>query len=210
MRCHPLGLIHDEGGAHEHVPATGQHQHEGPEGTAPARLGVEPHAEAPVVLLALLARGRVVLQHRYLAGEDLIREGDAHVAPKGGLAHGQSLLISQPLVHRGQGVGGEPRRDGVVVAIAGSEARRGQLRDHELREPGPGQSRPGFAGHGRAAGDKPGGLGGGDVLADSFRVKAQALGDKDLGPAGVPVLEDLDDVDHDERSPCQIGLLPSG
>ena len=97
-------------------------QDEGPERTAPPCLGVEPHAEAAVVLLAFLARCGVVLQHRHLAGEDLICEGDRDVAPQGGLAHGQALLVPEALVHRGQGVGGKARRDGRVVAVAGSEA----------------------------------------------------------------------------------------
>jgi hypothetical protein len=210
VRGHPLGLVHDRRGANEQVAAGRQHDHEGPQGAASPRLGVEPHPQPPVVHLALLPRWGVVLQQGHPFGLGLVGQGDGHIAAQGRLAGAEPVFVAQALVDGGQVVGGQAFLDGLVVGGALGEGGGAQLGDNQLGEPRPRVGGPLLGRDRRPAGDEARLLGRAHVLAHGLGVHPERVGDGELGPARVPVLEDLHDVDHNERPPYHLGSFRPG
>ncbi len=204
----PLGLVHLERGPHEHVPAERQHQHERPQRPPPSCLRVEHDPEAAVVDLTFLARRRILPADRHPRQQHLLSQGHVRVAPQRRLAHGQAGFIPEPLMDRGQRVRGQPGLDPVMQPVALGEPRRAQLRHQQLGEPLLRQRHPRFGRHRRAPRDEPGRLRRPDVLPDRLAVDPQALRHQQLRPTRVPVLQDLDNVDHGKRSPCHWLPLP--
>jgi hypothetical protein len=72
----------------------------------------------------------------------------------------------------------------------------------QLGKPPAHERRPLVPREGLSSGGESLGLGLGRVLADRASVHLEGSGHLGLGPAGVPVQQDLDDVDHRERPPC--------
>ena len=190
------------------MPTGGQDHHERPHPPSPSRRRIAPAAQVAVVDLRLLSRWRVVLAYRDRRTVGLLRQPGVDVAAEGGQAGPQALLVAQPLPHRRGGVGLQPGLDRLVEPSQLGERRATQLRVHQLGEPlahmgGPPLAAQRLTSQGLASRGDPGGLGGRYILADGLAVYAQAVGDLGLGPARMPVRQDLDDVDHGEGPPRQ-------
>src|SRR5207244_2340299 len=121
------------------------------------------------------------------------------------LAGTEAVLGAQALVDRGEVVGGQGLLDGLVMGGALGEGGGAQLGDDQLREPAPHVERPLLGGDRRAPGSEAGFLRRCHVLAQRLAVNPERLRHDELGPARVPVLEDLHDVDHFERPPYLLG-----
>ena len=92
-----------------------------------------------------------------------------------------------------------------LMAGALGEGGGAELGDDELRKPRTYVELPFLGGHRRTPGDEPGLLRRRHVLAQRLAVDPERLRHDELGPARVPVLEDLHDVDHSERPPYHLG-----
>ena len=169
-------------------------------------LRVEPAAQVAIVDLGLVAGLGRRAGHRTRSRVVSSRELRPAVAAEAREADRQAVLVTQSLMDGGHRVGLEHRGDQLAV---GRDARIGQAARpgvDQLREPVADQLRPVRRSKGWPAGHDAGRLGRGHVLAHRLDVQPQALRDDQLGPAGVPVLEHLHDIDHVERSPCQACL----
>ena len=139
-------------------------------------------------------------QHLDLRPARLLRHVRRHIPAEAGDAHRQPLLISQPLMDRG-------RRDPGLQLLADKLMMRPDRRPGHLPQPGIASS----GNHSRAnsahrssptgAPADAGRLRGRGVLPYRLTVHPQALRDLAVVPPRLPVDQDLDDVNHVERSP---------
>ncbi len=109
-------------------------------------------------------------------------------------------------MHRRRRVRLEHLLDAVVVGMDDRPGRAAVTGVDQLGEPALRQLRPLRTGQRWPARRQPGRHSRRHVLADRAPVHTQAGGHHRLLPAGMPVLQDLNDVDHFERSPCHQGL----
>jgi hypothetical protein len=210
VRRGPGARVEAQHRAHEHVARPGEDHDEGPHPAPAPRLRVVPAAEVAVVDLGLLAGlGRRAGHPHPLAG-GLVGELRPTVAAEAREAHPEAVLVAQPLMDRGDRVGLEHLRDALAMGRDERVREAAGPGVHEPGEPAPDQRRPARSVERGAAGCHPGVLGRGHVLAHRLDVQPEALRDDQLGPAGVPVLEHLHDIDHVERSPCHRDLAASG
>ena len=210
MGGHPGAGVEAQHRAHEHVPRAGQDHDEGPHPTHLPGGRVEPGPQVPVVDLGLLAGGHVGAQHRDPIPEGLVGELRSHEAAEAGNAHRQAVLVTQPLVHGRHRVGGEHLLDPLPLRVDHPEGQAPGLGVDQLGEPPPDQLGPLRPTQRRAAGGEPRLRGLGHVLAHRLGVDAQAGRHHRLRPAGMPVLQNFNDVDHFELPPCQVDLAPRG
>ena len=173
VRGHPRGLVHREHRPHEHVPGTGQHDHERPYPADPVGQRVQPPAQIAVVDLRLTRRYRRPKHgHRRPVA---VREDLGHIAAQAAVTDPHPVLVPQPLVHRGQRVRLQHRADELVFGLQQRPCRRAGPRVDQLREPHRDLRRPpGPVQHQPVPGTDALGLGRGHILADRLRVHPQA------------------------------------
>ena len=112
------------------------------------------------------------------------------------------MLVAQALVHGRGRVGLQHLFDLGAVGVDGGVGEAALAGVDQLGEPPVGELGPALHRQLLAAGHKALGLRLGRVLGDGAPVDPEAPGHLGLLPPGVPVHEDLDDVDHCETSPC--------
>jgi hypothetical protein len=208
MRGGPLGLVHAQRRADEHVPRARQHHHKRPHRASSPRPGIEPHPQPPVVDLRLRTGRRALTQHRDLPATGLLGQVGRHPAAHAGHRRPQTLLIDQALMDRRRAhphleLGG----DVVPMALDHRPAGLPQPGVDQLREPVDHQRAPVRLTHWWATRLHPGRPSRAGVLAQRLTVHAQAARELVLRPARIPVGQDLHDVDHFEGPPRQ-RLLP--
>jgi hypothetical protein len=193
----------------EQVPGPGEHHQEAPHPARVARERVGPATEIPVVDLGLLAGLPGWSRHPHPIPRRLVGELRPAVAAEARQAHRQPVLVAQTLVDGGDGVGLEHRLDQRAVGRDQGMGEAAGPGVDQLREPAADECRPLHPRQRWPTGRHPGRLRRSHVLAHGLRVKPQALRDDQLGPARVPVLEHLHDIDHVERSPRHRDLAAS-
>ena len=203
MALAPGLLVQPDHRPHEQVPRAGQHHHEGPHRDRLPGRRVQPAAQPPVIDLRLGARlRRPGPQYLHLRPAGLLRHVCRHIPAEAGDAHCQALLIPQPLMNRrDRDPGLELLTD---IAVMRLDRRPGHLPQpgiSQLREPLPDPGVPLRLAQRRPARYHPGGLRGRGILPYRLAVHAQRLRDLAVVPPRLPVDQDLDDVDHVERSP---------
>ena len=97
--------------------------------------------------------------------------------------------------------------DGRAVGVDHREGQAAGPGIDQLGEPAPGPLRPLSPRRRLPARAHARLLSGGDVLPHRLGIHPQARRHHRLRPAGVPVLQDLNDIDHFEASPCQVSVL---
>ncbi len=103
----------------------------------------------------------------------------------------------------------EHHPDPLTVLVDHPERQTARPGIHQLREPTSHQHRPLRPAQHRATRHQTSRLRRGDVLADRLRVHPQTRRDHRLRAPRVPVLQDLDHINHLERSPCHHTSLVS-
>ena len=206
VRGGPLGLVHDQGRAHEHVPRAAQHHHERPHRAPPPAARVEPHPQLPVVDLRLATGRHGVAQHRDLGPAGVLGQVGPHPPAQTRHARVQPALVGQTLVDRRRSharleLGG----DVVAVRFDPWPGHLPQPGIAQIREPARHQRAPVGLGHRRAARLDPRSPGRGGVLALGLAVHPQARRQLVLRPARIPVDQNLHNVDHFEGPPRHSG-----
>lgn len=202
MRLGPGVLVHVQQGSDEHVPRAGQHHHKRPDPVPFPGPRIDPPTHEPVVDLGFGARLHVVPQHGDLRLDRLIRQVFVHPAAEGRQRCLQLVLVTEPLVDRGDRGRRQQALDVVTVLVDLLPGQLVQPPRGELRKPVLDQLGPVPLAHrGPTRGDpsvfcRP------QVLPDRLAVQPQRGPDLALRPARVSVDVGLDDVDHGERSPC--------
>ena len=204
VRLDPGRLVHRKHRPDEHVPAHREDHHEHVQLAAAARHRVGPQGEISVIDLGFAARLDIGAPHRRVLGGDLVAELEPHVTPEAGHAHREPVLIAEALPHRRCLVRLEHRRDPVAMDVDVPEREAPRLRVEQFGEPAPNQLGPLGPAQRRAARNQAGRFGRGDVLADRPAVYPDTRRDHRLRSPGVPVLQNLYNVDHLERSPCHV------
>ena len=171
--------------------------------------GIVPTAQEPVVDLRLLARRRVVAQHPHRFAGDLLLEAAGDVTPQRRLRGRKSVVVTQALVDGRDLHLAEPALDELVMRFDLRPGALAERRVDELGEPPLDEACPLLCPERRAAGEHAGRDGRGGVLADRLRVDPERRAELADAAAGVPVLQQLHDVDHSDRSPCHVPLLAS-
>ncbi len=208
MGVDPGLLVHAHHREHEQVPRVRQHHRERPHPAVLPRGRIHPGPQIAVIHLGLVARVDRRPPHDHLPPAHLGGEMGSHVTAKTGHAGLQAVLISQPLVdhrhrhHPHQGL------DPLPMNLDLTPRRLTQPGIHQRREPLPHPLAPLLLAQRRAARDQPGRHRRSGVLGHRRPVHAQAGRHLLLRPARIPVLQDLDHVDHAERPPSQC-LPPS-
>ena len=121
-------------------------------------------------------------------------------------AHVKAVLVPEPLMHRRRRVRRQHLLDAVVVGMDDRPGRAAVTGVDQLGEPALRQLSPLGPGQRWPTRRQPGRHRRSHVLADRAPVHTQAGGHHRLPPAGMPVLQNLNDVSHFERSPCHQGL----
>ena len=203
MALAPPLLIQPDHRPHEQVPRTGQHHHERPHRHRLPGRRVQPAAQPAVIDLRLGARlGRPRPQHLDLRPAGLLRHIRRHIPPEARDAHRDAMVISQPLMNRrDRHAGLQLLADVVMVRLDRRPGHLPQPGISQLREPRPGPGIPLRLAQRRPARHHPCRLRRRDVLPHRLAVHSQALRDLAVVPPRMPVDQDLDDVDHVERSP---------
>jgi hypothetical protein len=202
MARRPGALVHAEHRPHEHVAAARQHDHERPHPPGPLGQRAQPRAQVAVVHLALLARRHLGARRGGDVGQVVFWQFPPYVAPEARHAHLEAVLVAQALVHGRGGAGLEHLGDLGAVGVDGGVGEAALAGVDQLREPPVSELGPALHRQLLAAGHIALRLRLGGVLGDGAPVHSEAPGHLGLLPAGVPVHEDLDDVDHCETSPC--------
>ncbi len=174
------------------------------------KLRIEPPTQVAIVDLGFLAGRDVGPKYRHLVLQGLVRELQPDVAPEARDADFEPVLVTQALVHRRGLVRLQHVANALLVRINHAMGQAASPRIGQLREPVPDQGSPLVSRQRRATGGQPGTLGRCHVLADGLSVRPEALRHDRDGPSGMPVDEDLHDVDHVKRSPCHVLLVRLG
>ena len=206
VRGAPLGLVHAQRRAHEHVPRAAQHHHERPHRAPPPAARVQPHPQLPVVDLRFLPRRWGIAQHRDLPAAGVLGQVGPHPPAQTGHAGVQPALINQPLMNRRRGHPGlEPAGDVVAVRLDPRPGHLPQPAVGQLREPARHQRAPVGLAHRRPTRRDPGRDGRAGVLAQRLTVHTQAGRQLVLRPARVPMDQNLHNIDHFEGPPRHSG-----
>ncbi len=202
MGLDPGALVHAQHRAQEHQAGVRQDDHEAPHPPHALRRRVEPSAEQAIVDLGFVPGRRGVTQDPHRVTGHLLFEVGPDEPAQRRLRDAEAVVVTQALVNGGHRHHAEPLLDLGPVSLDLRPGDLAQSSVHDVGEPPGHQLRPLLLAQRRAAGGQPRLDRLGRVLAHRLGVHRQRRAHLADAPAGVPVPEDLHNVNHPDRSPC--------
>ena len=209
MSLEPADGIHREDRTHEQMTATRQHHHERRHPPRPTGERVLPQPEIPVVDLGFIASRDFRAPQRHRRCLNMGREFELHIPAETRDRHVQAVIVAHALMHSCHRVRGQHRLDQRPVHVDRRVRERPRFRVNEFRVPPLHQRQPLRPRQPWATRRDPRRDRRGDIPGDRATIHPHRRCHHRVRAASMPMLQNFDDVDHVERSPChKFSLAP--